>query len=94
MGTIFSNKWDYELAFLPWWSCRTECRGYTTCCLGPESDRSVCTEFPRQVKPLALLCRQGKPWAVLSVQVSLYIGLLNGLCRFPSALIRFLSWTG
>ena len=54
----------------------------------------MCTEFPGQVRPLILLCRWGKPWTVLSVQVPLYVGLLNVLHSFLCVLVRFPGQTG
>lgn len=38
-----------------------------------------------------MFCGYGKPLAVLSVQVPLYAGLLDGLHSFPRALVR--SWS-
>lgn len=54
----------------------------------------VCTEFSGQVKPLVLLCRWEKPWAVLLFKRHNKQGLLDGLCSFPCALVRFLSQIG
>lgn len=50
----------------------------------------MCTEIPGPVRPLVLLCRQGKLQAMLPIQVPLYIRLLHGLCSFLGALVRFL----
>ena len=49
----------------------------------------VCTEYPGKVRPLILLCRQGKLQAVLSVHLPLEAGLLDGLHSFLCALVRF-----
>lgn len=38
----------------------------------------------------SLLCRWGKPQVVLSAEVPLYVGLLDQLCNFPCALVRFM----
>jgi len=54
----------------------------------------VCTKFPDQVRLPVLLYRWGKPRAVLSVQVPLYVGLLNGLCYFLCALVKFPGQSG
>ena len=43
----------------------------------------VCTKFPGQMRPQVLLCRWGKPWALFSVWMPLYVGPLNGLCWLP-----------
>lgn len=56
---------------------------------GDLNQTRVYNEFPGQVKPLILLCRWSRPWAMLSVQMSLYIGSLNGLWNFLCAVVRF-----
>lgn len=48
----------------------------------------VFTEFPGQARRFAL--EMGIDiWALLYVQVSLKTGLLDGLCSFSCALVRF-----
>lgn len=55
---------------------------------GDLNQARVYNEFPGQVKPPILLCRWSKPWPMLSVQMPLYIGSLNGLWSFLCAVVR------
>ena len=89
LDTIFSSRQGYELASLLWQGSRMRLRAWTAQLFGNPNQARVCTEFPGQLRLPVLLCKWGEPWAVLSVQVPLYIGLLNGLCSFLCALDRF-----
>ena len=51
--------------------------------LGPKSGKSVCAEYPGQVRPAALPCRQGETRAILSVQVPRELSCQQG-CRLGS----------
>lgn len=73
-------------------------------CQGPKAQRlhgslfedlnqvRLCTKFLSQMRPLALLCRWGRPQVMLSVQLPLWKGLLDALHIFPCALLRFSGW--
>lgn len=83
------------LVRLSWWlglgtSQQDGTYAYIACCL--ETQSRVCIEFLGQVRPLVLLCRWGEPPAVVSLQVPLYVELLNGLHSFLCALAYVLWW--
>ena len=69
-------------------------QGLYSSLFGSSCQASVCTKFPGHVRPLVLLYRWGKPWALFFVQISLFVGLLDGLCIFLYTLIRSPVWTG
>lgn len=50
---------------------------------GDPNPARVCTEIHSQVRPPVLLCKWGKPHAVLSVQISLQVGLLDAASHVP-----------
>lgn len=76
LDIILSSRRAYELASLPWQTSRTNPRACSACCLGTQI-RQDCTGSSGQMGPSVLLCRQGDPQAVLSVQLPvLWLGFL------------------
>ena len=64
--------------------------------LGPKSGKSVCAEYPGQVRPAVLPCRQGETWAILSVQVpcELYVSRAVGWAPQPVVCSAEAPWSG
>lgn len=93
LGTTLSSRQGYELVSLLWmWQKRP--KGLHGLFWGYLSQARLCTEFPDQMGSPFLLCKWGKPQAVLSVQVPLSAGMLDELHSFLCVLVRFSAQEG
>lgn len=88
LKTVFRNRWSYELASLSLQDSSLGLRACTSSIFGTLI-RPECALSPLVRRPLILLCRQWELWSVISVQVPLYIRLLDWLCSVLCALVSF-----
>lgn len=88
---IFTSKWGYEFASLPWQGSRPEPRASALHCLWALIRPDYALISSEEAIGFAL--QRGMSQVVFSIQMPLYVGLLNGLCTLLCALVKLLDQT-